>query len=304
MRIVIAISIIAAAFAASFVIRGWLEEPHPEASAPPVGDCTRVVCLSPGLTETMFALGLGDLVVGVTRYCLYPPEATERPNIGGFLDPNYEAVVALRPGMALATPYQKELAADLQRLGVVVHAISQDSLADIRDSYQHVAELCGAHEQAAALTETLDETVARITREQRDKPRPRVLMTTGRDVGSGTLDEVYAVGHGTFLDELLTRAGGENIAPGGVLEYPALSAEGILRLDPDIIIELVADREYDAALEERALSAWQTLPNLRAARERRIYALFGSYLTIPGPRVARTLEALARCLSASADGNP
>ena len=304
MRVFISILIVIAAFAGSFALRRWVDALQDEAQTPPAQACARILCLSPGLTETVFALGLGDRVVGVTRYCLYPPETQQRPNIGGFLDPNYEAIVALRPDIVLVTPYQENLTQDLQRLGVVVHSISQDSLNDIRESYRRIGALCGCQEQADMLTDALDACLARIMQETTERPRQRALMTTGRDVRSGALDEVYAVGRGTFLDELLTLLGGENIAPGDLFEYPSLSAEGILRLDPDIIIELVADREYDEELEEKALAAWRALPGLRADRENRIFVLFGGYLTIPGPRVNLTLEALARCLREGAWEKP
>jgi len=296
MRVFIAISIVVIAFVGSFALRRWIDTPPGDAPPQPTQLCERILCLSPGLTETVFALGLGARVVGVTRYCLYPPEAQQRASVGGFLDPNYEAIVALRPDVVFVTPYQRELADDLRRLGVAVHAIAQDSLDDIRESYQNIAALCGCHDEADTLTDALNAAVAHARNAQTGGPRPRVLMTTGRDVRSGALDEVYAVGRGTFLDELLTLLGGENIAPGNLLEYPSLSAEGILRLDPDIIVELVADSEYDRELEDKALAAWQALPNLRAAREGRIHILFGNYLTVPGPRVTLTLEALAGCL--------
>lgn len=302
MRKLIAISIVVVAFAGSFAVRHILNMPSEETSpATTETRCDRIICLSPGLTETAFALGLGNRVVGVTRYCLYPPEAQERPDIGGFLDPNYEAIVALRPDVVMVTPYQQELASDLQRLGVTICTVTQDSLEDILESYAQIGALCDCQEEAAALADTLKSTLARVAATSTDNKRPRVLMTTGRDVRSGTLNEVYAVGRGTFLDEIITLLGGENIAPGNLLEYPSLSAEGILRLDPDILIELVADQEYDKELEKTALAAWQTLPNFRAAQENRIHILFGNYLTIPGPRVVLTLEALARGMGANLD---
>lgn len=298
MRKLIAIVIVAAAFAGSFTIRQGLDmfNENDPSSLSPGGKCSRIICLSPGLTETVFALGLGNQVVGVTRFCTYPPEAEKCPNIGGFLDPNYEAIVALHPDMVLVTPYQGALAQDLQRLGVKTFTIAQDSLRDILESYQYIGALCNCQQEASLLSDTLENSLDRITQNITDRIRPRILVTTGRDIRSGTLSEVYAVGQGTFLDELITLLGGDNIAPGKLLEYPSLSAEGILRLDPDIIIELAANQDYDEKLEQTALAAWEELPNLRAAQKKRIHILFGNYLTIPGPRVVLTLEALERCL--------
>jgi iron complex transport system substrate-binding protein len=189
----------------------------------------------------------------------------------------------------------------LRRLGVNTCTVPQDSLADILDSYRQIGDLCNCRDAADNLASELQACLDRLNQTVTTTPRRRLLLTTGRDIRTGKLDEVYAVGRGTYLDELVTVLGCENIAPGNLLEYPAVSVEGILRLDPDIIIELVADMEYDEALEEAALQAWKSLPNLRAAQENRIHVLFGSYLTIPGPRVILALEALSRCLQSSTD---
>ena len=247
MRILIAIGIVVAAFVGTLLVRHLLD--MPAENVPLIiteKPCNRIICLSPGLTETVFALGLGSKVVGVTRFCLYPPEARNCPDIGGFLDPNYEAIVALRPDIVFLTPYQRELMRDLQRLGVNTCTVLQDSLADILDSYRQIGALCNCREAAETLTAELHTCLDRMKQQTQDKTALRLLLTTGRDVRTGKLDEVYAVGHGTFLDELITLLGCENIAPGNLLEYPSVSVEGILRLDPDIIIELVADMEYDS----------------------------------------------------------
>ena len=285
MRILIAIGIVVAAFAGTLVVRHWLNMPLENVPlAITEKPCNRIICLSPGLTETVFALGLGSKVVGVTRFCLYPPEAKNCPDIGGFLDPNYEAIVALRPDIVFLTPYQRELMRDLQRLGVNTCTVLQDSLADILNSYKQIGALCNCREAADVLSSELNACLDRLKRRTPNMPTVRLLLTTGRDIRTGKLNEVYAVGRGTFLDELVTLLGCENIAPGNLLEYPAVSVEGILHLDPDIIIELVADMEYDAVMETNALQAWKSLPDLRAARENKVHVLFGNYLTIPGPR--------------------
>ena len=256
--------------------------------------CGRLVCLSPGITETVFALGLGNQVVGVTRYCTYPPEATQRFQVGGFLDPNYEALLALRPDLILLTPFHRELQPELDRLGLRYEIIRQDTVADIRESFLRLGALCGCETEAAALTEALDRRLADIARRAGDWPHPRVLMTTGRELQSGMLNEVYAISSGSFLSDLLTLAGGVNCVSGKIAEYPALSAEGILQLNPDVIIEFGPETSEEAA--EAAVAAWQALAVLEAVRQSRVYYLGGARHTIPGPRIVETLDALEKCL--------
>lgn len=298
MRITVVIAIIIVVFGISATLRMWLHAipAHPE----PETVCGRILCLSPGITETVFALGLGDQIVGATRYCLYPPEASALPKVGGLLDPNYEAMVALRPDVVLLTPYHRDHLIELQRLGLACLVVAQDSLEDIRASYFQIGAFCGRPAAAEALAAELDAALDKVRRKILDQPRLRVLMTTGRDVQSGTLDEVYAVGPGTYLSEMLTLAGGENIVPGRPAEYPALSAEGILNLNPEVIIELAPDQEIDAAARERALAPWRALSTVDAVRHNRLYLLSGAYLTIPGPRAVETLEALTACLHGEA----
>jgi len=114
------------------------------------------------------------------------------------------------------------------------------------------------------------------------------------------LNEIYAISSGSFLSDLLGIAGGENCVTGKIAEYPALSAEGILQLNPDVIIEFgeTASKEASAA----ALASWQSLPGLEAVRRGRVHYLGGPQYTIPGPRILETLAALEQCLVTGGEG--
>lgn len=300
MRVVVATIIILLVFLASFFLKQALQSP---VSAPTEADgpvpCARLVSLSPGITETLFALDLGSRVVGVTRYCTYPPEATKLPQVGGFLDPNYELLLALRPDLVLLTPFHREVWPELERLGMRYEVIGQDTVADIRDSFLRLGNLCGCGEQAATLTAELDRRLSEVAGRAAARPRVRVLMTTGREMQSGTLSEIYAVSSGSFLSDLLAIAGGENCVTGKIAEYPALSAEGILQINPEVILEFGAEASGEAAAAAR--TSWETLPGLAAVRNGRLYYLGGPQYTIPGPRIVETLEALERCLAPAAE---
>ena len=304
MRFAVIILILVLAFAASYFLKQWMHAPGDETGADGSrpGLCHRLVCMSPGITETVFALGMGDQVVGVTRYCLYPPEARQRVQVGGFLDPNFEALVALRPDLILLTPFHRELRPELERLNLPYEIIVQDTIGDIRESFLRLGALCGTEGHAQALAADFDARLADISGRIGDSPPVRVLMTTGREVRSGSLNEVYAVSSGSFLSDLLTLAGGENCVTGKIAEYPALSAEGILQLDPDVIIELGPDLQDNE--RETALAAWRALPGLRAVRQNRVYYLGGAQHTIPGPRILDTLEVFADFLHPDLEAQP
>ncbi len=295
-RITAAAAVILLAFAISFILKCRVQA-EPESSGPgsdAAVSCGRLVCLSPGITETVFALGLGEQVVGVTRFCTYPPEAAQRFQVGGFLDPNYEALLALQPDLILLTPFHRELQPELDRLGLRYKIIGQDTVADIRESFLRLGALCGREAEAAALTEMLDGRLENIAHRDGGRPHPRVLMTTGRELQSGMLNEVYAISSGSFLSDLLTLAGGVNCVTGEVAEYPALSAEGILQLNPEVIIEFGPENSGEASAA--AVQAWQVLTGLEAVRQSRVYYLGGARYTIPGPRIVETLDALEKCL--------
>lgn len=288
--------VIVSAFTASIVLRSHLPgDVGPQASAQwTFPDSGRIASLSPGLTETLFALGLGDQVVGVTRFCAYPPEARECTRVGGLLDPNYEALVAVRPDLVLITPFHRDQKGELERLGLHCEVVAQDTVADIRASFARVGTLCGREGAALSLTENMDARFGVVAERIAGRPRPRVLMVTSRNLQRTRIEEVYAVSTGSFLSDLLVLAGGENCVSGAVAEYPALSAEGILQLDPEVILELT--EKDPGPMLDAVLAPWRSLSGLRAVRDGRIHILGGPQYTIPGPRTVQTLEAIARFL--------
>lgn len=260
------------------------------------GDARGFVSLSPGLTETLFALGAGEEVVGVTRFCLYPPETSYCLSVGGLLDPNYEALAALNPRLIFMTPFHGEHRRQLDQLGLAYEIVPQDTVAEIRESFMTIAHRCDRESEGQKLVEQLDRNIAAVEAALQGREMRRVLLVTGRNTYSDRFQEVYAISTGSFLSDLLALAGGENCVSGAVAEYPVLSVEGILQLDPDIIIELVPEEETSAA--PALMEAWDELDVLRAVREKQVHILGGSYFTIPGPRISEVLEAFVRTLHA------
>jgi iron complex transport system substrate-binding protein len=257
----------------------------------------RIISLAPSITETLFALGAGGQVQGVTDYCDYPAAATSLPKVGGYYNPNYEAILSLRPDLVLLLPEHQEVRLRFQRLQVPALTVEMHSLAGLITTYVQLGAVCGAEARSAVLIRDLLSAVARCQAETRtSQPRPRVLLVISRDYQAGGIQETYVAGRGEFYDELLELAGAENAYRRAWPKYPKLAAEGLLSLDPDLILELVADPQTLPRPLESLAADWQQLPGLRAVRDGRVEILAGSYTVRPGPRLPLLLDDLRRLI--------
>lgn len=250
----------------------------------------RIVSLAPSVTEVLFEAGLGPRVVGVTSYCRFPREARALPQVGGYLTPSYEALVALRPDLVVTVPEQADLEPKLRALGIAVLRVDHRSLDGIIRSIEQVGHRCGAAAGAVRAADALRRTLA-AARRRSAGARPRVLICFGR---ADDFRRLTAAAPGTVHDDLIVQAGGVNVISSNAVSYPTLSAEGLARLDPDVIIEFSPDGS-DAAGRRRQ---WDRLASLRAVRNSRIYVFTGEFLSVPGPRFVRFAETIGRSIGA------
>ncbi len=263
------------------------------AAEPAQQGARRVVCLAPAFTEICFALGKGDRVVGVTDFCDYPPEATERTRVGGFLNPRRETIVGLRPDLVLAVPEEAELAGQLRQLEIRSEVLPLYRLADIDRAIRRVAGWLGDAAAGGRLAGALAAELAGLRKADAAARPPKVLLVVGRNWGE--LSNIYVAAPGTFLGELLEAAGGCN-AYAGRIRYPSLSLEGISRMDPEIILELYPGQHLGDGQKAALRHDWDRLPAITAVRKGRIVILDESYLAIPGPRVAQSVRRIRQCL--------
>lgn len=261
----------------------------------------RIVSMAPSVTETLFALGLGDRVVGVTRYCDYPPEAASKAKIGGFLDPNYEAIVKLDPDLVVLLVIHSEARERLAQLAISTLSVDHRTVEGIFDSFHQIGDRCGAAPAAGRLVAKCQRRMTAVRDKTAGLDRPRVLISSARALGTGRVETVYAAGHGQWYDELIDLAGGENAYPDDGIAFPEIGPEGLVRLDPDVIVEMAPeldDRQYTV---QDLVDEWKTIPGLRAVEDGRVYVLHGDYVAIPGPRFVRVLEDLAHVLHPNVD---
>jgi iron complex transport system substrate-binding protein len=267
---------------------GWGAGPVEPETAP-----RRVIPLAPALTEICFALGFGERVVGVTDFCRFPPAATERPSVGGFLNPNLEKMVALRPDLVLLVPEEKPVGEQLARLDINTLEVPLYRIADTRAAMVAIAAALGDRKRGERLARGFQDRLDRVIRQAPAADPPQTLLVVGRD--SGGLGNIYAAGRRTFLSELLTLAGGRNACPSDI-RYPDLSLEGIVVMNPAVIIEFWSGIGLNDGQRQQLKADWSRLPGVAAVEAGRIYILDDAALTIPGPRIPAAVERIQRCL--------
>jgi len=183
-------------------------------AAAPAPGARRVVCMAPAFTEICFALGHGDAVAGVTDYCDFPDAARRLPRVGGFLNPNLEAIIRLAPDLVLLVPEEAELAQRLGALRIRTEVLSLYTLADIERAMRVVARRLGDPAAGETLARTWRRELQAVARESPAGAAPRVMVVVGRNPSS--LNNVFVAGPATFLGELVRLAGGRNVYQGKV----------------------------------------------------------------------------------------
>lgn len=261
----------------------------------------RIISLSPNITDILFALGLGDRIVGVTRFCNYPPEAKDKMQVGGYLDPNYEAIVSLKPDVVVLLPESEQAKNFLSALKIKYLVVSNKTVSDIISSIEYLGKQFQSEQQAENILESIRWKIEQIKAKTKDKARPKVMIVIERSMGTGVIEDVYAAGRNTFYDELLDIAGGINAYQDEKIAYPILSAEGIIHLNPDSIIELVPQLEQTGLQQSLLTKDWQSLPQINAVKNDRIKIISQDYAVVPGPRFILFLQDLARMIHPEID---
>lgn len=249
----------------------------------------RIVSLIPAVTEMLFAIGAGDQVVGVSTFDTYPKEATTRPRAGGLFDPNFEAILTLRPDLVIVYGSQDELITRLGRANIPMFPYRHAGLADITDTIRALGRRTGHDKEANALAQQIDAEIRAVRLRAGGGSRPRTLLVFGREEGS--MRGLYVSGGIGFLHEMLEAAGGSNVMADVKREGLQLSMEQLLARAPEVVIELRASEGWSAERRAREAEVWKTV-TVPAARNGRVRFLPDDSLTIPGPRVGAAVRAL------------
>jgi len=258
--------------------------PQARAAAPPA---KRIVALGPSLTEMVFALGLGDRLVGRSNWCNYPPAASRVPAVGAVNAWNEERVLALKPDLILALEGQRapvERLARLTRAQLVV--LPTERVADIGSHMLTIAQLAVVPAQGRSWAQRFEETLdARRAEVAKLKARPRTFYVVWDE-------PLMTAGPRSYIGELIELAGGQNVVPAHLPgSYPTFGVEALVVADPDVLLTS-SDRTGGLQLLR------QRFAGLRAVRTGRLHALPSDLISRPGPRVLEALEAMKAVLQA------
>jgi iron complex transport system substrate-binding protein len=247
----------------------------------------RLVSLAPSITEILYFLELGDRVAGVTAYCNYPPEVEKKPRIGTYWDFNLEAILSLKPDLALGMAHQGEGQSAyevLKQWGVPLYLAKADTLPELFQQIEAIARLTGSEDAARRKLPALKARAQRIEDSVKGLPKPRVFLQVDQD-------PLITVGRLSIHNDLIERAGGINIAGHIDQRYPVFSLEEVLRARPEIIL-------FTGMVGEKVLPArmafWRPWTMLPAVKNQRFTWVDPDPIDRPGPRLVDGLEILAR----------
>jgi len=263
-----------------------------------IATAQRIITIAPNAAEMIAALGAADRIVGVSSFCVYPPELLKRPRVGGIMDPDLERIVRLKPDMLVLRGEMPTVTKLAQRLDIPVYQDRTETLDDIYVTLQELGALLDRQSDAEKLIASIKTDIAAITQRidanVNGVAKPTVLFVVGRDPAG--IRNVVTVGKNTFVSEIIRLAGGRGAFEVSSVDYPQLNAEAIVAAQPDVIIE-VADPATPAAELAARKTHWRALGNnLPAVRDNRIHILTDDYLLIPSPRVVQSIETLAKIL--------
>ncbi len=263
-----------------------------DTTSPSKNGATRVVSLSPNTTETLFAIGAGNRVVGRSRFCDFPPEVTKIPSVGGYVDASLEAILALRPDLVVGArgPAGPALSEKLGTLGIATFFPPTESLAEIDAMIGELAAKVGAREEGARVVTRLHARRDAVVHAVAAEPRVRTLLVF-------SVSPIVVAGPRSFPNEMIELANGDNVAKSGGA-YPTLGVERLLALSPDVVVNAsMAPGDTGAGIGQSD-PGWR---ELAAVREGRVVAIRDESVLRPGPRIGEGLATLARALHPAAN---
>jgi iron complex transport system substrate-binding protein len=265
----------------------------------------RIVSLAPSNTEILFAIGAGEKVVGVTRYCNYPYnfkawiEAGNMTCIGSYYNPTVEPIVALKPDLILSTQKSLESAENLRNLGYNVLVLAPKNVSDVLDNILLVGRATDQYNEAVAIESELRQRIDTITNKAAD------AISTPKVYNEIWAEPLKAAGPETFIDELITLAGGTNIFHDAITDYPNISYEEVVEKNPDVMVfpdEYMGVEHYFEDIDPvKDRPGWDIIS---AVQNDRIYEINSDLISRASPRLAEALEILAKMIHPEIFGQP
>ena len=252
---------------------------------------TGIVSMAPHLTETIFALGLGNRLTAVGSFDDYPPEIEKLPRVGGYMDPDLEKISMLAPELIILPGRHEKVTSYARLYEIPVLNIHMDSLETILEGIRTLGDALSCEEAAESLITEMENDMAALAAQVAEYPRRKTLIITARQPGS--LNTLYTTGGTSFVSEIAALAGAENIHEEVSQAYFTASKETVVMRAPEVILEFRAGEELSDSDIERLKSDWEQMPTLPAVREGRIYIITESHALRPGPRIVDIARIIA-----------
>lgn len=242
----------------------------------------RILSLAPAITETLYTLGLGENIVGVTRFCSWPPEARLKPKVGGFREINLEAIASTKADLVILPKDMEHYRHQIESLGMRVVLFDYSSLKDFVDDSLMLGQLTGKEEQAQKFTQSF----MKIMNSKKNGNKPGILFALPTpDEYHSSFDEFTIIGSDPFYNEIIDASGGRNVYTGSI-PYPRISLEALIAMQPDIIVIASPEPAAKESLKRKMKEMWRRLN----VEEEKILILSDPGDTIPGPRSIGTIE--------------
>jgi iron complex transport system substrate-binding protein len=255
---------------------------------------SRIISLSPGITEILFAAGLGDRVVGVTAFCDYPEDARSRPKVGGMTNPSLEAIIRLRPDVVIVTTdgNPREFEQRLRGMGIKTYVFESLTVAELPDGLRSMGRVLEAEKEFNTLASRIEQGIRGVKKGERAGSR-KVLFIIWPE-------PLIVAGPGTAIDDAITMIGAVNISGKAKSRYPKYSVEEILRTSPDVIFIGKGMRKEHEDLETISKGLLKRIAQVKAVQEGRVYFVSDSLYRL-GPRIIQGIEELERNLEGFED---
>jgi iron complex transport system substrate-binding protein len=248
----------------------------------------RLIALAPNLTEMLYALGLGDRVVGVTNHCNYPPEASLKPKVGSYIHLNVEQIISLSPDLVIGTVdgNERHVLDLLEQARIKVFFVNPRDVRQAIETISTVGLVCGVTERARQIAGQLTTRVDRVVEVTGAKKKPLVFLQIH-------IQPIMSVNRNTVHHDLIHLAGGENMTADELVTYPRISLEEVIRRKPEVI--LVSSMEREGRFQ-KARQDWLQWTSIPAVQKGRVHLIDSDLIDRPSPRVVDGLEIMAKLL--------
>ena len=248
----------------------------------------KIVSLAPNVTEILFSLGLDTEIAGVTDFCDYPEAALRKPKVGGYINPNVEKIILLKPDLIfwIKEGSRKETLQGLAELGYPVYVTDPKGFDGVTKTLRDIGEVVGRQEKAEAIVKGMTEKKNRWVALTEPLPKPRVYFQVG-------IASTVTVGKGTLADDLIRFAGGASISRDEPTSYPSYGIEAILSKAPEIIIVSTMEGKKE---ESTVMQKWQPFGSIPAVKRKAVYVVDSNLVDRPTPRIIEGLDVLVRII--------